>query len=143
MVGNERRFSAIRNPCFQLSQEKIMTSPNFILKYVNDPAASADFYAKLLGHPPIETSPTFAMFALANGVMLGLWARHTVEPKPNTVGGTELAFTVADMAAVNSTHAEWLRQGLEIIQAPTRMDFGDTFVATDPDGHRLRVFAPV
>ena len=28
------------------------------------------------------------------------------------------------------------------ICAPTAMDFGFTFVALDPDGHRLRVFAP-
>jgi catechol 2,3-dioxygenase-like lactoylglutathione lyase family enzyme len=143
MVGNERAFSAVRKPCFQLSQEKTMTDPNFILKYVNDPAISADFYTKLLGRPPVESSPTFAMFALANGVMLGLWARRTVEPKPNDVGGTEMAFTVADAGAVNLMHAEWTRLGLEIIQTPQRMDFGDTFVATDPDGHRLRVFAPV
>ena len=27
-------------------------------------------------------------------------------------------------------------------QAPTDLDFGRTFVALDPDGHRLRVFAP-
>jgi hypothetical protein len=26
-------------------------------------------------------------------------------------------------------------------QTPTEMDFGTTFVALDPDGHRLRVFA--
>jgi hypothetical protein len=32
---------------------------------------------------------------------------------------------------------------LKIAQAPTAMDFGMTFVALDPDGHRLRVFAPV
>jgi hypothetical protein len=25
---------------------------------------------------------------------------------------------------------------------PVQMDFGTTFVATDPDGHRLRVFVP-
>jgi predicted enzyme related to lactoylglutathione lyase len=39
-------------------------------------------------------------------------------------------------------HAEWKRRGLTIVQAPTRLDFGTTFVAVDPDGHRLRVFAP-
>ena len=32
--------------------------------------------------------------------------------------------------------------GLTILQAPMQMDFGTTFVATDPDGHRLRVFVP-
>ncbi len=31
---------------------------------------------------------------------------------------------------------------LPIAQPPTAMDFGLTFVALDPDGHRLRVFAP-
>ncbi|WP_374468302.1 hypothetical protein [Ferrovibrio sp.] len=29
-----------------------------------------------------------------------------------------------------------------ILQPPTAMDFGYTFLAADPDGHRLRVFAP-
>jgi len=47
--------------------------PNFILLYVESPAASAAFYADLLGRPPVEASPTFAMFGLASGVMLGLW----------------------------------------------------------------------
>jgi hypothetical protein len=27
-------------------------------------------------------------------------------------------------------------------QAPTELDFGRTFVALDPDNHRLRVFYP-
>jgi predicted enzyme related to lactoylglutathione lyase len=119
-----------------------MSDPNFILMYVENPGASAEFYANLLGRPPVESSPTFAMFALGNGVMLGLWARHTVEPAANAVGGSELAFAVADADAVASTHVDWMRKGLDIIQKPTRMDFGDTFVAIDPDGHRLRVFAP-
>ncbi len=56
-----------------------MQHPNFFILYVNDPLASAAFYAQLLGRPAIET--------------------------------------------------------------PTQMDFGYTFVATDPDAHRLRVFA--
>ena len=40
-----------------------MPDPNFILLYVDSPAASAGFYADLLGHTPVEASPTFAMFA--------------------------------------------------------------------------------
>jgi catechol 2,3-dioxygenase-like lactoylglutathione lyase family enzyme len=119
-----------------------LADPNFILLYVESPAASAAFYANLLGRPPIESSPTFAMFALASGVMLGLWARHTVEPSASGSGGGEIAFTVADAAAVAAVHADWHGRGLAIVQPPTRMDFGQTFVALDPDGHRLRVFAP-
>lgn len=117
--------------------------PNFVLLYVASPTESAGFYARLLAQPPVESSPTFAMFALGSGVMLGLWARHTVEPAAaGRPGSTELAFTQPSREAVDALHAEWQERGLPIIQVPTVMDFGYTFTATDPDGHRLRVFAP-
>lgn len=120
-----------------------MTGVDFVLLYVENPAASASFYADLLGRPPIEASPTFAMFAMPSEIMLGLWARDTVEPKPgNDNGGSELAFSVADDTAVDNTHADWRQRGFTIAQAPTAMDFGRTCVAVDPDGHRLRVFGP-
>lgn len=116
---------------------------SFVLLYVDNPVASARFYGELLATPPIEASPTFAMFPLREGVMLGLWARAGVEPAPESAkGASEIAFTVADAAAVDATHADWRARGLTITQAPTAMDFGRTFVALDPDGHRLRVFAP-
>lgn len=120
-----------------------MIDANFILLYVDSPAASARFYAQLLGADPIEASPTFAMFALPSGAMLGLWSHHEVEPAATAAGGGgEIATTVADAAAVDATHADWQARGLTILQAPTDLDFGRTFVALDPDGHRLRVFAP-
>lgn len=120
-----------------------MSAPNFILLYVEEPGASAAFYSRLLGQPPVEASPTFAMFALPSGVMLGLWARHTVQPTPAPgAGGGELAIAVESDAAVHQHHVRWREWGLPILQAPTSMDFGFTFTAADPDGHRLRVFAP-
>jgi catechol 2,3-dioxygenase-like lactoylglutathione lyase family enzyme len=120
-----------------------MTDPNFVILYVKDPSASAAFYADLLGRAPAEASPTFAMFALSSGVMLGLWSRDNVAPAVTAQpGGGELAITVADTDAVRAAHADWSRRKLKIAQAPTAMDFGFTFVALDPDGHRLRVFAP-
>jgi len=77
-------------------------------------------------------------------VMLGLWSRHTVTPPAAvSAGATELAFTVADNDAVRRIYADWGARSLRIAQAPTDLDFGHTFVALDPDGHRLRVFAPV
>jgi catechol 2,3-dioxygenase-like lactoylglutathione lyase family enzyme len=119
-----------------------MSKFSFVLLYVENPPASAAFYADLLGKPPLEASPTFAMLPLGSEVMLGLWSRRTVEPVATAPGGGEVAFTVADAAAVERTHADWKKRGLPIAQAPTAMDFGHTFVALDPDGHRLRVFAP-
>ncbi|WP_448188828.1 VOC family protein [Azospirillum sp. sgz301742] len=120
-----------------------MRDLNFVILYVDSPSASAAFYAELLGKQPVEASPTFAMFAMESGVMLGLWSRHTVEPAATAAGGgAEVAFTVADADAVRATHQDWKQRGLPIAQEPTAMDFGHTFVALDPDGHRLRVFAP-
>ncbi len=120
-----------------------MTDPNFVLLYVASPEASAAFYTDLLGKAPVEASPGFAMFALSSGVMLGLWARDTVKPAAGgTPGAGELAFCLDSDAQVDERHAAWRARGLEMIQAPCKLDFGYTFVAIDPDGHRLRVFSP-
>ncbi|WP_342362455.1 VOC family protein [Terrarubrum flagellatum] len=119
-----------------------MPNPNFLLLFVDSPKASADFYAGLFDRPPVESSPTFAMFALESGLMLGLWSRHTAEPRPAALaGGGELGLTVADAGAVDATFSNWKARGVSMLQQPTDMDFGRTFVALDPDGHRLRVFS--
>jgi catechol 2,3-dioxygenase-like lactoylglutathione lyase family enzyme len=123
--------------------ENAMPASHFILLYVDQPEASARFYARLLGRPAIESSPTFAMFALDDGLMLGLWSRHTVQPAATSASGaSELAFVVGGDAEVDAAHVRWRDQGLTIAQPPIRMDFGYTCVGLDPDGHRLRAFAP-
>ena len=120
-----------------------MLNPNFIIRYVDSPATSATFYSDLLGAQPVEQSPTFAMFALPSGTMLGLWKRDGVEPAPGRTGTDgEMAFAVDDRETVTSLHREWTARGLTVVQPPTDLDFGHTFVALDPDGHRLRVFYP-
>jgi predicted enzyme related to lactoylglutathione lyase len=120
-----------------------MPNFSFVLLYVENPPASAGFYADLLGRPVIESSTTFAMLPLSEGVMLGLWSRKTVEPAAAGLpGASEVAFTVENVSAVEATFADWKKRGLHILQEPVRMDFGTTFVASDPDGHRLRVFVP-
>ncbi|MFE8049639.1 VOC family protein [Brenneria goodwinii] len=120
-----------------------MTHPNMIILYVDSPANSVRFYTDLLNTPPLEASPTFAMFALDSGVMLGLWSKHTVEPASSAAGGGgELAFSATNNEEVDILYASWSQRGLEMVQTPTHLDFGYTFVAADPDGHRLRVFAP-
>ncbi len=118
------------------------TSPNFILAYVADAPKSAALYSKLLGAEPVEASPNWAMFAFPNGLALGLWSRNEVEPKATLPGGSEIGFPVESDEAVARTREAWASLGLKILQEPTRMDFGLTFTAADPDGHRLRVFSP-
>ena len=119
-----------------------MTDFSFVLLYVDNPPASAAFYAGLLGKPIVEESTTFAMLPLREGVMLGLWSKRTVEPPAGGApGASEVAFTLADADAVRAAYGDWAKRGLQMIQPPTKMDFGTTFVALDPDGHRIRVFA--
>jgi predicted enzyme related to lactoylglutathione lyase len=120
-----------------------MAPSHFVLLLVESPEASADFYSKLLQSPPIEASATFAMFALGEGLMLGLWAKNTVEPKPaGAPGASELAFVLPGDAAVDAECKRWEALGVRIVQRPQKMDFGYTCTAVDPDGHRLRAFAP-
>ncbi|MDX8437021.1 VOC family protein [Mesorhizobium abyssinicae] len=118
-----------------------MKTPNFVILYVDSPERSGAFYAALLGRLPVEASPTFVLFVLDGGFKLGLWSRHTVEPAAAAAGGgAEIVFAQDGPAAVDAAHRDWAGRGLNILQAPTDMDFGRTFVALDPDNHRLRVY---
>ncbi|MGN7740015.1 VOC family protein [Pseudomonas sp. 22526] len=121
----------------------MIATSTYLLLYVDSPATSANFYSRLLDRPPVELSPTFALFVLDSGLKLGLWSRQDVEPATQIAGGGgELALAVADNQAVDRLHGQWAESGVSIAQPPTTMDFGYTFVALDPDGHRLRVFCP-
>lgn len=120
-----------------------MKTPSFILLYVENSIASAAFYEKLLGRPPVDSSANFSMFVFDNGLRLGLWRQGDVQPKPTAQpGGAEIIFPFDDAKAVDAACAEWRGRGMPIAQEPTAMDFGYTFVALDPDGHRLRGFTP-
>ncbi len=119
-----------------------MTMPNMTLLYVDNPEKSAAFYRRLLGQAPVELSPTFALFVLGNGFKLAMWSKHAVEPAARvTGGGGEIGFMCETPQQVDALYPQWCEQGLEIIQPPVTLDFGYSFVATDPDGHRLRVYS--
>ncbi len=119
-----------------------MTDIAFVLLYVENVAASEAFYTRTLGRPAIDSSPTFAMIPAGPGLMLGLWRRDEIEPAAGAAGGGEIAFVVEDEAAVDAAFAQWRARGAAIARPPARLDFGYTFLGLDPDGHRVRVFAP-
>ena len=120
-----------------------MPDPNFIILYVENPIVSGRFYADLLQKEPVEASPSFVLFALQSGVMLGLWSRAGVKPLANGIGGGgEIAIAVEAEAEVTALHESWMKRAVPIVQPPCRMDFGYTFLALDPDQHRIRVFSP-
>ncbi len=73
---------------------------------------------------------------------LALKAKHSVVlPTEAKSGNGELAFTLDDHQKVDELFAEWQAKGIRIIFPPSQVPFGYTFVALDPDGHRLRVAA--
>jgi predicted enzyme related to lactoylglutathione lyase len=120
-----------------------MALPHFVPLYVDEPKASAAFYARLLDRQPLESSPNFVMFELSPDLRLGLWARRGVEPtRRGGVDTGELAMEVETNEEVEALCADQRRKGVTILQEPVTMDFGRTFLAADPDGHRLRVFCP-
>lgn len=117
-----------------------MFSPklDLVLLFVESPEKSCEFYKKLFRIDPIEQSPTFALFALSGGMKLGLWSHKTAEPTVTTHGGgSEIALSTEDVDAV---YKDWSALGVKMIQPPTDMDFGRTFVATDLDNHRIRIY---
>jgi predicted lactoylglutathione lyase len=54
----------------------------------------------------------------------------------------EILFAVKSKQEVEALLKDWTALGLKIVQQPTQMDFGYTFTAADPDGHRLRAYLP-
>jgi catechol 2,3-dioxygenase-like lactoylglutathione lyase family enzyme len=117
-----------------------MVTPHlgFVLLFVANPQKSTLFYQEIFGIKPIEESPTFAMFALENGIMLGLWSKYTAEPRVEApAGALEICFPTENVDALYEALG---KKRVTIAQKPTDMDFGRTFVALDPDGHRLRIY---
>lgn len=120
-----------------------MLSPNLILLYVNDPAKSTAFYTDLFGREPVVSFPTYVAFALENGLTFSLWSTEARDFVSSGSGHrSELAFMVKDDAEVERLYDGWRGKGITIEQELKTAVFGRTFVAFDPDGHRLRVCRP-
>ncbi len=109
-----------------------------VILFVESPARSGAFYKKLLQREPLEASETFCLFQLDNGVQLGLWSRYTAEPTVTSYPATcEICFSDEH---VDKVYEAMLKEGIPMLQQITDMDFGRTFVAHDPDGHRIRIY---
>jgi catechol 2,3-dioxygenase-like lactoylglutathione lyase family enzyme len=121
-------------------RRNLMFTPSLglTLLFVANPQKSSLFYQEILNLQPIEESPTFVMFALANGVMLGLWSKYTAEPRVEAPpGASEICFQTED---VDRLYEEWGAKQVAVAQKPTDcLDCGRTFVVLDPDGHRIRI----
>ena len=120
-----------------------MISPNLLILYVENPAASGRFYEQLFGRAPVAQSPGFVAFQFDNGLGLGLWATSANDFVSVGSGNrSEIAIVVSEDAEIDALHDTWKAAGVTIEQPPFTAVFGRTFVALDPDGHRIRVCPP-
>lgn len=114
--------------------------PNLFLLYVESPAKSVVFYERLFERAPTTNFPTYADFTFENGLVIGLWSSGADSFVSGGQGHrSELAFMSGDDEKVREIFKKWKSMAVEIEQEPVETVFGLTFVALDPDGHRIRV----
>ncbi len=65
----------------------------------------------------------------------------SLPPSTTTGGGTEMCIRLHDEEALNRLFEEWKARGVGFARPPTTLVFGRSFVALNPDGHRIRAFA--
>ena len=120
-----------------------MLVPNLIIFYAKDPLLSAAFYEKLFELKPVTSFPTFVSFKFPNDFYFSLWSTQAKDFVSEGEGErSELSFMVKDEEEVKELYEKWQEFGVEIEQELRKAVFGLTFVALDPDGHRIRVCIP-
>ena len=113
---------------------------SFVL-YVENIEISKNFYTDTFECDGEILSPTFISFPLGDGVSIELKQLAQVSPKAHiTGGGTELSLMVDNSKILHRIYEQWKNKRVKFVQTPVELIFGITFVAIDPDGHRIRVF---
>lgn len=140
MMMLTRSVSRARYEWLVRKEEPIgMTNPNLVVLYVEDTKASAAFYERITGAEPKAAGPNFTAI-MFGGLMLGLWGKKAVFPPVEAEGtASEIGFMVKSADEIDELYAKWQAAGIPIAQELVTLDFGPTFVARDPDGHRIRV----
>lgn len=120
-----------------------MLSPNLLLFYVKNPIESQSFYEKIFEQRPVVAFQSYVAFTFPNGFTFSLWS---TEAKNFISAGSghrsEMAFMVSNEGEVRRLRDQWGKLGVAIEQDLHEAVFGLTFVALDPDGHRIRVCIP-
>lgn len=120
-----------------------MLIPNLLLFYVKNPLDSSLFYEKIFSRKPVATFPTYVAFAFENGLTFSLWSTHAKDfVSAGTGHRSELSLMVEDEQQVREIYQQWREFDVCIEQELKEAVFGLTFVALDPDGHRIRVCLP-
>lgn len=121
----------------------MMLTPNLVLFYVKDPLVSATFYEKIFSRKSVATYPTYVAFSFENGLVFSLWSTQAKNFVSDGTGNrSELSFMVDNDEKVHEIYQQWKAFDIIIEQDLHEAVFGLTFVALDPDGHRIRVCIP-
>ena len=115
-----------------------LTKIGVVMLGVRDLVNSVAFYRDKLGMTVQQQIPGFA-FLDGGGVTLAL-SEAIAKASEHMVGATEVVFKVE---GVRSAYESLTERGVRFLNEP-RVVAGEMWAAnfTDPDGHRLRVFAP-
>ncbi|CAM3772414.1 VOC family protein [Vibrio aquimaris] len=117
----------------------MFTIDTYVL-YVEDIQVSQGFYTKVLGCESRTLSPTCMEIKFANDTTLLLKQNSNLVPTSCiTGGGTELSILVEDQTKLESLYQNWKNQSVDFAQEPKELSYGVSFVALDPDEHRIRV----
>ena len=117
-----------------------MNTPNLFILYVNQPIESAHFYSQIFDRQPACAYPKWVCFSFDNGVHIGLWSKSAKDFVSGGVGHlSEISFMLRDEQELIHLRDRWRALGVTFEEDLKKAVFGLTFVARDPDGHRIRV----
>lgn len=119
----------------------MVSSPkaNLQLVYVSDIARSTSFYKTIFKSEPIFESPRYVAFSVGAEVLFAIWTGGT-KPDRSTPRFSEIGIMLKSNDDVDNLFKEWQQiPNIEIVREPYDEVFGRTFLASDPDGHIIRV----
>ena len=121
-----------------------------VILYVADQARSRDFYAAVLGRPPVLDVAGMTEFAITDRFTLGLMPESGIAkilsdktPHPGSANGVPRCELYIYTDQIDAAFTRAVKAGAKEISPIATRDWGDTAgYLTDPDGHVL-VFATV
>jgi catechol 2,3-dioxygenase-like lactoylglutathione lyase family enzyme len=125
---------------------KAIRAIDYTVIFVRDMPVMRRFYEDILAFPLLrELSPSWIEYRVGDNTLALAKPRLTAAdaPTPHGSAALQLAFKVS-ASEVDACADELVRQGVDLLSAPTDQVFGHrTLFFRDPDGNLLEVFAEI